>query len=459
MFDAGEGHIPEDRQRRGLVLEFSLAENIALHDYRHEPYSRHGWLYPARMVERAGKLLKEFDVRGGGPQTPGGALSGGNQQKVVLAREISGEPKVLIAAQPTRGLDVGAIEFVHRRLVEERDEGKAVLLVSLELEEILSLSDRILVIYEGTIVGEYGPDATEEQLGIAMTGGGEGQYLVGSYFAVWIGSSLHGLSGPLHILVAIVAAALAGGAWAGIAGFLKATVGAHEVITTIMLNWIAYWVGSWLFGLGGPLQSSTNTSSPVSNDITDNAHLHVFWGDPVLQGLHIGFFIAIGALVAFWIILNRTTLGFEVRAVGYNPDAARYGGISVARNYFLAMAISGTFAGLAGAMDILGWEFRLNTNDIQASTIGFIAIAVALLGRNTAVGVFFSALLFGALVTGTSTRQLDPTVFPPELASNLTSIIQGLVVLFVGADVLILYLWQARKRVGGRLRPTKESPL
>jgi simple sugar transport system permease protein len=289
--------------------------------------------------------------------------------------------------------------------------------------------------------------------------GGEGQYLVGSYFAVWIGSSLHGLSGPLHILVAIVAAALAGGAWAGIAGFLKATVGAHEVITTIMLNWIAYWVGSWLFGLGGPLQSSTNTSSPVSNDITDNAHLHVFWGDPVLQGLHIGFFIAIGALVAFWIILNRTTLGFEVRAVGYNPDAARYGGISVARNYFLAMAISGTFAGLAGAMDILGWEFRLNTNDIQASSIGFIAIAVALLGRNTAVGVFFSALLFGALVTGTSTRQLDPTVFPPQLASNLTSIIQGLVVLFVGADVLILYIWQARKRVGRRITPTKDSPL
>jgi general nucleoside transport system ATP-binding protein len=175
MFDAGEGHIPEDRQRRGLVLEFSLAENIALHDYRHQPYSRRGWLYPARMVERARRLLKEFDVRGGGPQTPGAALSGGNQQKVVLAREISGDPKVLIAAQPTRGLDVGAIEFVHRRLVEERDEGKAVLLVSLELEEILSLSDRILVIYEGTIVGEYGPDATEEQLGIAMTGGGGGE--------------------------------------------------------------------------------------------------------------------------------------------------------------------------------------------------------------------------------------------------------------------------------------------
>src|SRR6478672_11608948 len=277
--------------------------------------------------------------------------------------------------------------------------------------------------------------------------GGQGQYLVGSYFAVWIGSSLHGLSGPLHIVVAIVVAALAGGAWAGIAGFLKATVGAHEVIMTIMLNWIAYWVGSWLFGLGGPLQSSTNTSTPVSNDITDNAHLHVFWGDPVLQGLHVGFFIAIAALVVFWIILNRTTLGFEVRAVGYNPDAARYGGISVARNYFLAMAISGTFAGLAGAMDILGWQFRLSTGDVQTSVVGFTGIAVALLGRNTAIGTGLAALLFGALFTGTSTRNLDPDVFPPELASNLTLLIQGLVVLFVGVDILVLWvLGRARRR-------------
>ena len=126
------------------------------------------------MLSRARRLLKEFDVRGGQPSTPAGALSGGNQQKVVLAREIDGDPKVLIAAQPTRGLDVGAIEFVHRRLVEQRDAGRAVLLVSLELEEILSLSDRILVIYEGRIVGEFPPTATEEELGFAMTGGGRG---------------------------------------------------------------------------------------------------------------------------------------------------------------------------------------------------------------------------------------------------------------------------------------------
>ena len=171
-FVAGLGHIPEDRQRRGLVLEFSIADNIALHDYRSLPDSRFGWLFPRRLVERGARLVKEYDVRGGGPHTRAGGLSGGNQQKVVLAREIDRNPRVLIAAQPTRGLDVGAIEFVHRRLVEERDEGRAILLVSLELEEILSLSDRIVVIYEGEIVGEFPPSTSEEELGIAMTGGG-----------------------------------------------------------------------------------------------------------------------------------------------------------------------------------------------------------------------------------------------------------------------------------------------
>jgi len=174
-FAAGIGHIPEDRQRRGLVLEFSIAENLALHDFRKPPASRFGWLFPHRLLERAARLVTEFDIRGGAAETPAGSLSGGNQQKVILAREIARDPRVLIAAQPTRGLDVGAIEFVHRRLVEERDRGRAVLLVSLELDEILSLSDRILVIFEGEIVGEFPPTATEQELGLAMTGGGQGE--------------------------------------------------------------------------------------------------------------------------------------------------------------------------------------------------------------------------------------------------------------------------------------------
>ena len=173
--DAGIGHIPEDRQRRGLVLEFSIAENIALHDYAKPPTARAGWLFPRRMVERARSLIREFDVRGGGPYTRAGGLSGGNQQKVVVAREIDRDPKVLIAAQPTRGLDVGAIEYLHRRLVTERDEGRAILLVSLELDEILSLSDRILVMYEGEIVGVHTGEVSEEAIGLEMLGGREAE--------------------------------------------------------------------------------------------------------------------------------------------------------------------------------------------------------------------------------------------------------------------------------------------
>jgi general nucleoside transport system permease protein len=288
--------------------------------------------------------------------------------------------------------------------------------------------------------------------------GGQGQYIVGAMVSVWVGSSWAGMARGWHILLAIGLAALAGAAWAGIAGFLKATVGAHEVITTIMLNWIAYWIGNYAFGQGGPLQNDFNPSVPVSNDIAESAKLHVFWGDPLLQGLHIGFFFAIAALVVYWLVLNRTTLGYEVRAVGFNPEAARYSGISVRRNYFLAMAISGCFAAIGGALDILGWQFRLGVIDVQSSQIGFIGIAVALLGRNTAVGIALSALLFGALLNGTSTRNLDPEVFQPELAGNLTLMIQALVLLFVGADVLILIAWQRLRRLRPRRSAAQEAP-
>jgi ABC-type uncharacterized transport system permease subunit len=266
------------------------------------------------------------------------------------------------------------------------------------------------------------------------------------------------MPGVPHTLLAIGLAMLAGALWAGIAGILKATVGAHEVITTIMLNWIAYWIGSYVFGLDGPLQNTANESVPISNDVAESVKLPVWWGDPQLQGLHIGFFIAIAALVVYWFVLNRTTLGYEVRAVGFRPEAARYGGISVARNYFLAMAIAGLFAGLGGALDILGWQYRLGTLDVQSSTIGFIGIAVALLGRNTAIGVGLASLMFGALLYGTSTRSLDPEVFPPELAGNLTLMIQALVLLFVGADVIVFYIWSLRRRLTRRRAEPGEAP-
>ncbi len=280
--------------------------------------------------------------------------------------------------------------------------------------------------------------------------GGQGQYLVGSYVAVWFGSSFDGMPSVLHIIVCMIGACAAGALWGGIAGLLKATTGANEVITTIMLNWIALWVGVWLVNLNGPLQNTEQKSVPVSPDIVEGAKLPVFWGDPELQGLHIGLFIALAALVVFWVLLNRTVTGYEVRAVGFNPDAARAAGISVSRNYILVMAICGLFAGLAASLDVLGWQFRVARNDIEISQIGFLGIAVALLGRNTAIGTFFSALLFGALLTGTSVRNLDPLVFPPELATALTSIIQGLIVLFVSADILVVYLWRLRRRIRRR---------
>ncbi|MGH2845068.1 MAG: ABC transporter permease, partial [Thermoleophilaceae bacterium] len=284
--------------------------------------------------------------------------------------------------------------------------------------------------------------------------GGQGQFIVGAIAAVWVGSSFAGMPGLLHIVLAILAACLAGAAWAAIAGGLKATVGANEVVSTIMLNYTAIFVGLYLFGLGGPLQNDREATLPVSNDVVEAARLPVFWGDPILQGLHIGIFIALVAVVAFWFLLNRSTTGYEVRAVGLNPEAARYGGMSVARNYLLVMAVCGLFAGLAGALDVLGWQFRIATNDITISQIGFIGIAVALLGRNTASGTVVAALLFGALLSGTSQRNLDPTIFAPELASNLTFIIQGLVVLLVSADVLVL----GALRRGRRLLPRRSRP-
>jgi simple sugar transport system permease protein len=289
--------------------------------------------------------------------------------------------------------------------------------------------------------------------------GGQGQYLVGMYFAVWVGSSFASMPALLHVLFAMVAACLGGAAWAAIAGLLKAVSGAHEVISTIMLNWIALWVGVFLFGLGGPLQSDTDRSVPISNDVVEGAKLPVFWGEPLLQGLHVGLFIALAALLVFWVLLNRTRVGYEVKAVGFNPEAARAAGISVSKNYILVMAVCGLFAGLAGSLDVLGWQFRVATNTIQISNIGFLGIAVALLGRNTATGVFFSALFFGALVTGTSVRNLDPEVFEPALASNLTLIIQGLVILMVSADILVVYLWRLRSKLRRGSAPPAEAPV
>lgn len=171
IIEAGVGHIPQDRHKHGLVLDFPIGENIVLQSYYQEPYSKRGILNFKSIYEKARQIIKEFDVRTPDEYTKARALSGGNQQKAIIGREIDRNPDLLIAAQPTRGLDVGAIEFIHKRLIEQRDQGKAVLLVSFELDEILNVSDRIAVIYEGKIVAIVDPkETTEQELGLLMAG-------------------------------------------------------------------------------------------------------------------------------------------------------------------------------------------------------------------------------------------------------------------------------------------------
>ena len=174
---------------------------------------------------------------------------------------------------------------------------------------------------------------------------------------------------PAHILLAVAGAAAAGAIWAGIAGFLKATTGAHEVITTIMLNWIAYWIGVYVFQQGGPLQGARTSplDIPISGDVVPEREAARLLGRRRPPGPAHRLLRRDRALVVFWLILNRTTLGYEVRAVGYNPDAAAYGGIKVRTNYLRAMAISGAFAGLAGGLDMLGYLYHFGTTDVQAT--------------------------------------------------------------------------------------------
>ncbi|WP_026688871.1 ABC transporter ATP-binding protein [Alteribacter aurantiacus] len=170
--ESGVGHIPQDRHKHGLVLDFTIGENILLQTYYQKPYSNNTVLNYTKMYEKARSLIEEYDVRTPNERTPARALSGGNQQKAIIAREVDRSPDLLIAAQPTRGLDVGAIEFIHSKLIEERDKGKAVLLVSLELDEVLNVSDRIAVIYEGQIVEIVDAAKTNErELGLLMAGG------------------------------------------------------------------------------------------------------------------------------------------------------------------------------------------------------------------------------------------------------------------------------------------------
>ena len=254
---------------------------------------------------------------------------------------------------------------------------------------------------------------------------------------------------------------LAGAVWAGIAGLLKAVVGAHEVISTIMLNWIAIWVGAYLFQLNGPLQNSdpTQQSVPVSSDVAASAKLPVFWGDPELQGLHIGIFIALAAAVVFWVLLNRSTTGYEVRAVGFNPEAARYGGISVVAQLHPGHGRVRRLrrAGGVGGPPRLAVPHRHQRHpQISATSAWASSASPSPCSAATRPAARWwrrccSAPCSPAPRSATSTRRSSS----PSSPANLTLIIQGLVVLIVSADVIVLTML---RRGRGIFRRTPAGP-
>jgi simple sugar transport system ATP-binding protein len=171
LTEAGVSHIPEDRQKHGLVLPYSIADNLVLSSYYKEPFAKRGQRDFQAVLDNSVKLVEQFDVRTPSSEVPAGNLSGGNQQKVIVARELSRPVKLLIANQPTRGLDVGSIEYIHKQIIKERDQGAAVLLISAELDEIKSLADRIAVMYHGEIVAVVGVDeVSKSELGLLMAG-------------------------------------------------------------------------------------------------------------------------------------------------------------------------------------------------------------------------------------------------------------------------------------------------
>ena len=306
---------------------------------------------------------------------------------------------------------------------------------------------------KGTLAGVLGPisetlvNATPLILGGLSVGlafraglfniGGQGQIIMGAIFAGYVGFAWH-LPVVLHLIVAIIAGIVGGALWGGIAGLLKARTGAHEVITTIMLNYIAFNLLAFLLGLRGFQRPPYGQA--ISNVVDSNAQLPPLLGNGLR--VHAGLFVALLAALGVWWLLSRSTLGFQLRAVGANQFAARTAGMSVERSYTVVMLIAGALSGLAGVSQILGTNSAI-TQDIDAG-IGFDAITVALLGRATPGGTVLAGLLFGALRAG-GVQMQSSTGIPIDLVQ----VIQSLIVLFIAAPALIRSIFHLRAATGG----------
>lgn len=266
--------------------------------------------------------------------------------------------------------------------------------------------------------------------------GGEGQVLMGGMCAVLAGFTFTGLPWFVHLPLAVIAGAIGGAIWGFVPGFLKAKTGAHEVIVTIMMNYIAYRLVDYL--LKSTLFQREGRNDPISKNVEPSAQLPALlqWLDPATS-VHLGLFLAIGAAAVIWWLLFRTNTGFEFRAVGANPSAARYAGMSVSKVYILVMVISGALAGLAGTGQVLGVLDRASPG--FSAGLGFDGIAVALLGRSNPWGVVAAAMLFGGLNAGGQYMQANANV-----GIDLIAVIQALIIIFVAAPALISAIYRVK---------------
>lgn len=264
--------------------------------------------------------------------------------------------------------------------------------------------------------------------------GVEGQLYIGAICSVWVGFAIQGLPAIIHLPLALLAGAAGGAAWGFVPAILKAKAGAHEVINTIMMNYVAFRLSDWLLGDKGPLKRP-DSANPISPFIEKSAELPRFFPDPIR--LHLGFFIALGVAAFVYWFLFKTTLGFELRSVGANPNAARYAGMNITRNLIIAMCLSGALAGLAGANEVLGVNHNLAF--AFSSGYGFDSIALALLGKSHPLGVVLAALLFGTLRSG-ATRMQDIAQIPIDIIS----ILQALIIAFIAAPGIIRAIYRIK---------------
>jgi general nucleoside transport system permease protein len=276
--------------------------------------------------------------------------------------------------------------------------------------------------------------------------GAEGQFYLGALFGVFVGFHLHGLPGLVEVPLAIAAGMLGGFLWASIPGLLKARFGAHEVITTIMLNYVAFSLSDWLINRG-PM-ADPHSSAPKTPFVDPAAQLPVIFPG---TRLHLGLVLALAAVPLVWLLIERTTVGFRIRAVGLNQTAARAAGISVGWTLVLAMGISGALAGLAGADEVLGVaHFMPPTFSVG---YGFDSIAVALLARSDPWAILPAAFLFGAMRNGAGFMQLQT-----QVSSDLISIVQATVIMFVAAPLLVRWIFRLREAPEAPVQLSQEAP-